>query len=77
MCRGRHYVDITEGSFLIVAKVFGILLKIPNGMSMFVCVCVLRRGTKLCHTKNNLRMATLQGRLVELLSIRKEVESSS
>jgi hypothetical protein len=71
--------------FLVVAKVFGILLKIPAGMvpclRVFVCVCacacVKRRGNKLCRTKNNLRTATLQGRLVELFSIRKEVESSS
>ena len=65
--------------FLVVAKVFGILLKNPLGMvpCVCVCVCVKRRGNKVCRTKNNLRTATLQGRPVELFSIRKEVESSS
>jgi hypothetical protein len=67
--------------FLVVAKVFGILLKNPLGMvpcmRVCVCVCLKRRGNKVCLTKNNLRTATLQGRPVELFSIRKEVESSS
>jgi len=67
--------------FLIVANVFGILLKIPVGMVLCLCVracvCVLRRGNKPCRTKNILRTATLQGRPVELFGIRKEVESSS
>jgi hypothetical protein len=69
--------------FLFVAKVFGILLKIPVGMvpclcvgvcwcvCVCVCVCVKRWGNKLCSTKNNLRTATLQGRPVELFGIRK------
>jgi hypothetical protein len=35
---------------------------------------VKQRGNKVCHTKNNVRTATLQGRPVELFSIRKEVE---